>query len=275
MTMKIYIPTYMRETRQTAIRRMPEEIRSMVTLVTHSGRADILRENHPTMNIIDLGKTDGIADVRQKLFDRADTNKIMIIDDQCRFRKRNVHMKYETMTADDYRKMFSLVEQNLDSYAMVGVSDRSGNNRLLNPTKECTRMYSVYGINREMWTNNGITFDGMYRKNHEIKLYEDFYAVLSMLTKGMKNLLLCEYIFESTHGIPGGNSIIRNGDLQLKCIDALMQEFPEFVKKQFREDSSWVTDGDQSGRWEARIAWQEAFKSSQKNEEPTLEGLFG
>lgn len=263
--MKIYIPTYMREDKQKCFNKLPVEIQKMVTLVTHSGRADILRHHNPTANVIDLGETDGIADVRQKILDQSPEDHVMIIDDQCRFKKRNSSMKYDKMTAEQFVEMFELVEKNLTDYAMVGICDRPGNNRILTDTKSPARMYSVYAINRKTWRENGISFDGMYQKNHDIKLYEDFYAVLSMLTKGLPNLLICNYIFESEHGIKGGNSTVRNNELQKKCIEALISEFPDFVKMTRVENVSWSTDSHNGGdRWEARVKWKEAYQSSQK-----------
>lgn len=255
----------MREDKQKCFNKLPADIQKMVTLVTHSGRADILRQHNPTAKVLDLGVTDGIADVRQKILDQSPDDHVMIIDDQCRFKKRNASMKYDKMDAAGFVEMFELVEKYLSDYAMVGICDRPGNNRILEDTKSPARMYSVYAINRKMWRENGISFDGMYRKNTEIKLYEDFYAVLTMLTKGMPNLLICNYIFESEHGIKGGNSTVRNNELQKKCIEALIAEFPDFVKMTRIEDVSWSTDSHNGGdRWEARVKWKEALASSQK-----------
>jgi hypothetical protein len=266
----------MREEKQKCFNKLPVEIQKMVTLVTHSGRADLLRQYNPTANIIDLGVTDGIADVRQKILDQSPDDHVMIIDDQCRFKKRNSSMKYDKMTPEQFVEMFELVESHLKNYAMVGICDRPGNNRILTDTKSPARMYSVYAINRKMWRENGIRFDGMYQKNKEIRLYEDFYAVLSMLTRGMPNLLLCNYIFESEHGIKGGNSTVRNNDLQKKCIEALITEFPDFVKMTRAENVSWSTDSHNGGdRWEVRVRWKEAFESSsKKSTETSLDDFF-
>ena len=263
--MKIYIPTFMREDKQKCFNNLPVEIQKMVTLVTHDGRADILRKHNPTANVIDLGTADGIADVRQKILNQSPDDHVMFIDDQCRFKKRNSSMKYDKMTPDQFVEMFELVERNLSEYAMVGICDRAGNNRYLQDTRSSMRMYSVYAINRNAWRENGISFDGLYQKNNEIKLYEDFYAVLSMLTRGLPNLMLCNYIFEAEHGIKGGCSTVRNNELQKKCIEALISEFPDFVKMTRVENASWSTDSHRGGdRWEARVKWKEAFNSSQK-----------
>jgi hypothetical protein len=260
--MKIYIPTYLREERQNALNNLPDSIKEMVTLVTHSGRALELRRATDQHEVIELPAADGIADVRQQILELSPDPKILIIDDQCRFKKRTPEMKYEKMSSEDYLELFGLIEKHLDLYAMVGISDRGGNNRLLEPTKEVARMYSVYGLNRDIIKEAGASFDGMWRKDNEIKLYEDFYLILKLLTSGYPNLLINNFVFETPHGVAGGNSTFRNNSTQLKCIQALQKEFPDFVKVVRKEDSSWTTDGEDTGRFEAQIAWKEAFKSS-------------
>lgn len=272
--MKIYIPTYMREDRQKCYNNLPPKIQKMVTLVTHSGRFDILKEHQPNADIVDLGKTDGIADVRQKLMIASKTDKLLIIDDSCTFKKRNKELRLIDMTEDDYLEMFSKVDQLLDEYPMVGISDQAGNNRVPESVKEIGRSYSCYGVNRKVWIENGISFDGMYQKDNEIKLYEDFYAILNLLTKGHKNAIIYDYAFSHAHGKSGGNSTIRTNSLQKKCIEALQETYPGLVKLVRKENPSWkagLTDEDEF-RWECQISWQDAYKRGSTSS--SLESLF-
>jgi hypothetical protein len=263
--MKIFIPTFMREEKQKCFNTLPPEIQAKVTLVTHSGRAELLKEKNPTANVVDIGKTDGIADVRQKILEYSKCDKVMIIDDSCVFKVRNDELKLKDMTVADYDAMFDMVEQNLNDYGMVGISDQAGNNRVPEDIKEIGRSYSCYGVNKSIWASKGISFDGMYQKNNEIKLYEDFYAILKMLTSGLPNAIIYKYAFSHAHGKVGGNSTIRTNALQKKCIEALQAEFPGFVKLVKKEDPSWKAGlGDEENfRWECQMSWQEAFKSGQ------------
>lgn len=262
--MDIVIPTFMREERQKCFANLPPEIQERVTLVTHSGRAEILQENNPTARIRDIGKTDGIADVRQKILESS-SNKVLIIDDSCIFKIRNKELRLENMTVSDYEDMFDMVEKNLDEYGMVGISDQAGNNRVPEDVKEIGRSYSCYGINKSIWDSKGVTFDGMYRKNNDIKLYEDFYAILKMLTSGLKNAIIYKYAFSHAHGKVGGNSTIRTNALQKKCIEALQDEFPGLVKLVKKENPNWKAglDDTENFRWECQISWQEAYKRSE------------
>ncbi len=284
--MILVIPTYLREDNQKCYDRMPEAIKKITTLVTHSGRADILRASQPDAKILDLGQTDGIADVRQKILEhftaksiptiRA-SQKLMIIDDSCTFKMKNAENKLVNLEVSDWYDMFKMVSDNLDIYPMVGISDQGGNNRVLEDIKEIGRAYSCYGLDMKLLRDENIRFDGMYQKNNEIKLYEDFYMILSLLTKGHKNALIYKYAFNHPHGRKGGNSTVRTNELQKKCLQALQEEFPGLVELVKKEDPSWKAglDDKDDFRWEARIAWQEAYKQGLAGPIATLADFFG
>lgn len=283
--MIIVIPTYMREDNQKCYNNMPEEVKKMTYLVTHSGRADILRQHQPDARIIDLGETDGIADVRQKVIEylwsktrpemRA-TQKVMIIDDSCTFKMKSSENKLVNMDVSDWFDMFKMLSENLDRYPMVGISDQGGNNRVLEDVKEIGRVYSCYGLDMAFLKEHDIRFDGMYQKNKEIKLYEDFYLILALLTRGHKNAIIYKYAFNHPHGRKGGNSTIRTNELQKKCLLALQSEFPGLVELVKKEDPSWKAglDDKDDFRWEARIAWQEAYKQGIAGPVSTLDSFF-
>ncbi len=273
--LKIYIPTFMREENQKCFNNMPPEIQKLTTLVTHSGRAEELRKHNPSARILDLGQTDGIADVRQKLLDAAESDFVMIIDDSCTFKVRNEKLELSDLELSDWYAMFRMVRENLDIYPMVGISDRGGNNRVPEDIKEVARSYSCYGVNRKAWKEAGVSFDGMYQKDKSVKLYEDFYAILSLLTRGLKNAVIFKYAFNHPHGKAGGNSTIRTNALQKHCLEALQREFPLFVTLTKKEDPSWKAGlaDEENFRWECQIAWKEAYESSQVGN--TLEDFFG
>lgn len=262
--MRIVIPTFHREDNQKCFNKMPLEIQGQVTLVTHSGRGELLRSSNPTARVEEINTpVDGIASVRAAIVDQfGGDGKLMIIDDSCTFKKRNAELKLVDMDASDYQAMFSRVSELLDTYPMVGISDQGGNNRVPEEYKEIGRSYSCYGVNVAELKKLGVNFDGMYQKNPEIKLYEDFYLILKLLTLGHKNAILYSYAFNHPHGKKGGNSTIRTNELQKKCLLALRDEFPGLVELVKKEDPSWkagLEDTDDF-RWEAKIAWQEAYK---------------
>lgn len=276
--MLIAIPTFMRENNQKCYNSLPDWLKPSVHLFTHSGREVELEKFNPTAKIITTGNRDGIADVRQGVCDWARDigyEKVLIIDDGCTFKVRDGELKLNAMTDQDWRDMLSMVEEQLDTYMMVGISDRVGNNRVPEDIKEIGRSYSCYGINLSAANDAGVTFDGMWKKNPEIKLYEDFYFILKMLTSGHKNAIIFKYAFTHAHGQPGGNSTIRNNSLQKKCIESLMQEFPGLVKLVKKENPSWkagIDDADKF-RWEVEVSWLAAYERG-NNDATDIGGFF-
>lgn len=269
--MKIVIPTYLRENRQIAYQFMPRSVKAETTLVTHSGRADLLRRSNPGADVLDLGVTDGIADVRQKILDWCESeghDKVFVVDDGCRFYTSSsdgttrkiapTPLRDRLLDEGHYRQMLLDVEVALDRYAQVGISPRPGNNRHLGPVLSPARTYSCYGVNVALARSVGARFDGMYRKDNRLKLFEDFYFSLYLLTRGIPNAVLYDYGFMHDHGKYGGNSTVRTNDLQKLCLESLQAEFPRYVKLVQRKAVSWGI-GNQEFRWECVISWKKAL----------------
>jgi hypothetical protein len=263
--MIVAIPTFMREDTQKCFNKLPDEIKKIVKVFTHSGRAELLRQLNPTMEVIDLGVTDGIADVRQKLIDYCTDvlgdSKVLIMDDGCQFYKRTEGTKMVNMTeAEDFLKMFTMVETKLGEFPMVGISDKAGNNRVEESFKVAQRSYSCYGVNTTVLRQHDIRFDGMYLENKEIKLYEDFHLILDILTKGLENVVCYDYAFGHSHGKKGGNNTVRTNELQKKCIVALSNRYPDMVKLVKKEDANWKTGDGEDFRWEVQVSWKKAWE---------------
>jgi hypothetical protein len=262
--MQVYIPTHMRENKQRCFKSLPEPIASRVFLAAHDGQAKRVASCNPKANVIDLGATDGIADVRQKILEYASADKVMMIDDQCKFKRRGDDGRLVEMTSNDFVDMFATVERLLDVYPMVGVSDRGGNFRVAEDVQEIGRSYSCYGINRNVWRRLGVRFDGLYQLDTSITILEDFYAILKLLTLGEKNAIIYNFAFESTHGFAGGCSNERSQDTQRKSIEALQSHFPGLVQIVQKQNPSWNV-GNKRFRWECRVQWRKAHLQSSKS----------
>lgn len=260
--MRILIPTYMREESQISLKGIKQVYDGEVFLCTDTTRYDYLKALNPWAEVIDIGITDGIADTRQKLVDIADGEKIFIVDDQVKFYERTPAGRIVSISPKGFKKMMNEIEDALDDYAWVGVSDRAGNNRVTEGSAELQRSYSCYGINTKTWKENEINFNGLYEKTGA-KLFEDFYALLSMFTKGMKNLVLYDYAFHHPHGKVGGNSEYRTNETQAFCYTMLRDEFPDFVKLKYKKNPTWTTDRSDDKRLESIISWKKAYESSQ------------
>ena len=260
--MKILIPTLGRETNQKCWESLPEDFKDWAFLCTREDKVELLQKNYPNSHVINLGMTYGIADVRQKLIEYFPDEKVFICDDNCSFLFRDENLKLHPITSAKFLDMHHTIENMLDTYPMVGISDRAGNNRVEKDFLEIGRSYSCYGINTDMFRKNDIRFDGMWRKNNEITQFEDFYVILSLLSKGLKNAIVYSYAFNHPHGKAGGNSLYRTEDLQEKCYKALQSEFPGIIKLKVKENASW-TVGDSKDRLEAIVSWKKCYENSQ------------
>lgn len=267
--MIIAIPTYLRETEQNAFKRLPEFLQKKAILFTHSGRAEELRKNNPTAVVYDMGKCDGIADVRQNVVDHCELmghSKIFMMDDQCYFNYRTEELKLRPMDSDErWQGLWDMMEDLLDSHPQVGVSPRPGNNRVEEDYRQVMRAYSCFGLNVEKLREHDLTFDGMWKKDKRIKLYEDFYLLLSMLSKGVPNAVIFKFAHYHTHGNTGGNSGYRNNDTQKLCIEALAEHFPGAVKLVKKGVKTWGVNKDAEFRWDCTIYWKKTYEQGLEN----------
>lgn len=262
--MKIVIPTYMREAEQNCFNKLPEFLQKNTILFTHSGRAPLLRGHLPGAHVYNMGKCDGIADVRQNVIEHCELmglDKIFMCDDQCYFNYRDTDNRLRVMDCDArWMEMVALMGELLDEYPQVGISPRPGNNRVLDQHRPVSRAYSCYGLNLKMLRQHGVRFDGMYRKDPKVKLYEDFYLTLSLLTRGIPNTVIYDFATYHTHGKTGGNSTFRNNDTQKYCIEALAAEFPGVVKLVQKGTKTWRVEESGSFRWDCTIQWRRAYQ---------------
>lgn len=274
MRMKILIPTYKREEMQKCYYEMPESIRKKIIVCTHSGRGKLLQEKNPGMTVHEFEGELQIPKVRQACLEFDE--KVLVIDDQCIFWKRNYvegKIKHVRLSQpEEYEQMFEEIERELDDYFWVGPSPKSSNTLHKEQRSEITRSYSCYGLNRSMFREADVRFTGLEEINPTATILEDFYALLAMFTKGYKNLVLHDWVFDHKHGATGGNSVHRRNANQDESQKELIKLFPQFVKQYEKENPSWVAEEGSSTRTEVRVAWKKSFKQKVTSD---LEEFFG
>ena len=264
--LKIIITTFMREDQQRAIFQIPRSLHDKVYLFTREDRVSHLRAHTPdSIRIIaNPSDIDGIADIRQRCIDHPSVGKgkVWFIDDLTTFGWRNEALKqFNGMEEAEWLNMYAMVDRLLDEYMQVGFSARGGNNHVEEDTKEVGRAYTTYGLRTDWMLREGIRFDGMYQKNKNVKLYEDYWITLRMLTSGFKNCIIYKYFFNYNHNSKGGNSTFRNQELQEQAAYELQRYFPQFVDV-VEKEGAWGKMG-MENRKEVRIQWQKAYQSSQ------------
>jgi len=265
-TLKIIITTFMREDKQKAVFQIPASLHEQVYMFTREDRVEELRKYVPsTIRIIgNPMDIDGIADIRQRCIEHPaiGKGKVWFIDDLATFGWRDTELKqYNDMPESLFMMMYDRLDKMLDSYMQVGFSARGGNNHVREDFKEVGRAYTTYGLRTDWMEREDIRFDDMYRANPNVKLYEDYWITLSMLTKGFKNAVLYNFFFNYVHNNVGGNSTFRTLELQEQAAEELRKYFPQFVSIETKE-GSWGKMG-MDNRKEVRIQWQKAYQSSQ------------
>jgi hypothetical protein len=261
---KIIITTFMREDKQKAVFQIPASLHDNVYMFTRVDRVDELRKYVPeTVRIIgNPMDIDGIADIRQRCIEQVPRGKVWVIDDLCTFGWRDDNLKqYNDMDEQKWLGLYNKMNEMLDEYMQVGISARGGNNHVTDPFKEVGRAYTTYGLRTDWMEREFIRFDGMYQQNPNVKLYEDYWITLSMLTKGFKNAIIYDYFFNYLHNNTGGNSTFRTLELQEQAAYELQKHFPQFVTVETKE-GTWGKMG-MENRKEVRIQWQKAYQSSQ------------
>ncbi len=276
----IVITTHMREEpeHQKFFYNIPESYRDIVYVFCRESRYERLKSLNPTMvNIVTIPDETsvGIARVRQVVLDKMmelGFNRVWMADDRIRLMRRNDDLRIRTIKCDsDFEYIYDGINELSKQHIMVSLAHRKvgalkgANGVPFVGCKYAGRAYTNYAIQLDKFKEMGISFDGMWKKDNEISLFEDFYVVLSLLTRGIANVLWTDGSFEHSPGYPvGGNSTYRTHELQEKCAYALQREFPQFVKV-VQKDASW---GDlKDGRVDVQCFWKKAldFGSGKKS----------
>jgi hypothetical protein len=265
----------MREDKQKAVHQIPASLHEHVYMFTREDRVEELRKYVPESiriigNPMDI---DGIADIRQRCIDHplVGKGKVWFIDDLATFGWRDENMKqHNDMSDEKFIDLYLTISNMLNDYMQVGLSARGGNNHVTEDFKEVGRAYTTYGLRTDLMLKHDIRFDGMYQLNKEVKLYEDYWITLRMLTGGFKNAIIYKFFFNYTHNNTGGNSTFRTLELQEQAANELKKHFPQFVTVETKE-GAWGRMG-MENRKEVRISWLKAYQSSQFTN--TIEEFF-
>lgn len=265
--MKIVVPTLGRENNQKVIYQIPDELKDVLYLVTKSSHAELLKQHNPGFNVLEIpDETNGIAETRQRCVELFPNDKIWMIDDLVKLQTRDINKRVVGKADfEEVLQAYQMIQEGLDHFAMVALGHRTSAQRNDSWKTINGRSYSCYGLRTDIMTENNISFDGLYKKTGAI-FFEDHYAVLSFLTNGYPNAILCEFLFDHNHNKPGGNSLIRNPEQHEISAKALKEEFPNFVKVVIKnKEKAWAGNMSQEVH-EVELSWKKAFLTSSINE---------
>lgn len=258
----IYIPSKGRAKweLQTTLQQLPPIIRKHATVVVHESEheeywTELASRGHTGIICIDAV---GINPTRQTIGRMAaqdgHSHFIMLDDDLTFFRRRAADDTRLVKTGEDDRvMMFEGYARILTSgkYAAVGISARQGNNTLVWPLVENTRMIRTLGFETAAFNDC---------KHDRVPVMEDFDVLLQLLRKGRDIAVISQYAQDQKQTqADGGCSTYRTHAMQEAAVDRMVGLHGDFVKKRFKENK---TGGEFGRRAELTIYWKKARASA-------------
>ena len=260
MSVKIYIPTKGRINDQETIRWIPSAFREKTFLVCPEEEQKSLEHRYGAGIGGVLGTPPaivGIAATRQWIIDGAETDIVIMLDDDQHFQKR-LPGKWNLKGCDDeqMQELLEWIVSLANEHAMVGLSARQGNNRSFpNDLVYNVRTYNSYALRPQILKDHGIRFD-------ELPLMEDFNVVLRLLRLGYSIPSIQKFCWgQTTSNAKGGCSSYRTAALQEECARRLESLHPGYVKTVHRNAKSWA--GGLDSRVDVRVSWKKAYDSAE------------
>ena len=250
-----YIPSKGRANNQLTLASLSPEVRARCFILVDG---DEVWDYEDAGNFNSLPMPDGltgIGNVRQWAIDNCPTPYLFLLDDDMVFftREQPGSPKLRKTTGDDINTMFSeLIDwMDFDGVPVVGLSARQGNNHVDGDYVEATRQMNFHGVDVARFKELGLVFNGQ-------EVMEDFFMILSLLTKGYTNRVFYKYCWNQIgSGAEGGCSSYRTWELQKLCAEKLRDKFPDFVtvvKK--KTTTTWKEFGE---RYDVRVQWKKAY----------------
>lgn len=178
-------------------------------------------------------------------------SKFIMIDDDLTFFRRKSNEDYHLVraTGDEVSQLIFMMEDLLTVYAHVGVSPRTGNNRVAEQMKEVGRMTAFVGYQTDKF--NSV-------EHCRVRVMEDHDVVLQLLRLGHPNLVIYRFCYDQAQTqATGGCSDWRTHEVQDQSARKLAELHPGFVGIRQKKNK---TGGEFGTRTEVTIYWKKAFE---------------
>lgn len=255
----IYIPTLSRVDRQVTLQSIPKDWLRDTHLVVYKDEVKSYQKKYD----IDIMSVDeiGTAPARQHIMNHAHSKYALMLDDDMTFscRREKDNIKLFRCTEMEVITMFQLLYTWLEEgFVHVGISQRGGNNYVLEEYKENTRMNNAYAYNVKEFYKAGAEF--------RLTGMEDFDVTLTLLEKGLPNRVTFKYCWDQKgSGTEGGCSVYRTYQMQKDVAHKLYQLHPNLVRIVSKESkTSWKSLGS-SQRIDVDILWNKVKLCTEPN----------
>ncbi len=260
----IAIPSYRRAHINGTWNEIPHSLRDKTFVVVHPDERAAYKSVLGPLGIhVSATKRQGsISAVRQYMIGALATveraNYVLMLDDDLKFFVRDHRtLKLHPASYADIEKMIKKMYEwvNVDGFFATGISARQGNNHIEDSYRDNTRMMNAYMLDRRLINWCEVRFDSM-------RVMEDFWVTLEMLTRGYRNRVFYEYAWNQIgSGAEGGCSVWRTGKTQRLAAEKLKRVFPDFVTLVEKESRSGWKGLEK--RIDVRVQWRKAYASSQ------------
>lgn len=252
--MQIYVPSRGRAGRVVVLRY--ESPKYPMTLVVPPEEYDTYSRTYPKTPILQC-PAKGIAPTRQWIMEHSPQDIMFFADDDGRFFKRESmsHPKLVNMLGNQpaINRMWQTIARSFNDYPLVGISYRGGNNFKTEPYQEIAKAFSFWGVDRRVLQKHDIRID-------ITPVMEDFQVILSLLTRGYKNIVWYRWAWNQLSGATGGCSIWRTRRVQARGARKLKRMFPEYVSlKKVKANYGWFNG---NARLDVRVQWKKAYENS-------------
>ena len=286
----IYIPTYGRVDKQLTYLNLPEHWKKRALLVIHAsekeafdklGYPNIVCPNQGPPPDMSQAHLHGIAPTRQWIAERSTDIKYAVLDDDIRefvftarpsernnYRLVNTPISQLTLEPgfeDYFDEMMDMLDKWLDEFVTVGL-EVTWNPPFEDDYKDCWRQTTNHFYNGRTLPLEHIDFPAF-------TCAQDYSTLLELLVNGYPNRASLRYrVRPELTQAKGGCESYRTLETHNNAMIKLQKTYPEFVtlKEKVAKGGKWGG----MVKLAATIQWKKAYKSSQKQEETSLESMF-
>ena len=199
----------------------------------------------------------GIGPTRQWIIDNAQSDKVVMLDDDLVFatRREDEPSKFRPAHEAEISTLFSSISDYLDKFAHVGVSTREGGSKGIQASSSYLHSSRILAYRVDVLRREAIRFD-------RLQFMEDFDVTLQLLERGYPNLKVNWMVHnQRSSNAPGGCSTYRTLEGQSEAAQGLARLHPDFVNVVTKKTkTAW--NGQE--RQDVVIHWKRAFDRAGK-----------
>jgi hypothetical protein len=156
--------------------------------------------------------------------------------------------------------MFELIEQLLDTYALVGVHPRMMANTAKPPFQENSKIVTIQGINRAIATK-GLKLD-------HSPILADVWLNCELLARGHANARITTHFVDWLPSQSSGGCDYRTPEMQREATALIARAFHPYAEQVVKRPKTAKWLGDE--RYDLRVRWKDLYAHGRSKEAPDL-----